>query len=530
MPNFGSWLSADLQPDHITVAADDGDRRLQPSSPGHWSSGDIAVAATIREGVLTVQLSAPTTTVKRLHVRWNLPSAIPSLRLLGDAWERGYGDLEWRGIAPERAMPWYFAGHDGTRTFCLGVRTGAAAFCFWQVDSSGISLWADVRSGGQGLQLGGRVLDVCAVVARVSLPGESAFDALHAFCRAMCPLPRNPEHPLYGHNDWYYAYGRNSAETILADCHRTVALSPDGPNRPFTVIDAGWHPLPESGPWDRGNAEFPDMPGLASKIRDAGSRPGIWIRPLAAAPETPDSWRLPRDRQFLDPSLPEVREHVAADIARLHGWGYELIKHDFTTYDILGKWGFEMGASPTADGWSFAAGHGQTTAEVIGDLYRAIREGAGRSLVLGCNTVSHLTAGIFEANRIGDDTSGRKWDRTRKMGVNSLAFRAAQHGAFYAVDADCVGITREIPWEKNRQWLDLVARSGTALFVSLAPDANGPAEQEALRAAFALAAKGPELGRPLDWMDTTNPRVWRFGKETDEYDWSGADGASPFPE
>ena len=59
------------------------------------------------------------------------------------------------------------------------------------------------------------------------------------------------------------------------------------------------------------------------------------------------------------------------------------------------------------------------------------------------------------------------------MGVNTLAFRGAQHGAFYVADADCVGVTNAVPWALNRQWLDLLARSGTMLFVSLAPDALG---------------------------------------------------------
>jgi len=44
------------------------------------------------------------------------------------------------------------------------------------------------------------------------------------------------------------------------------------------------------------------------------------------------------------------------------------------------------------------------------------------------------------------------------MGVNTLAFRLAQHNAFYMVDADCVGILGDnIPWEKNRQWLALLS-------------------------------------------------------------------------
>ena len=94
----------------------------------------------------------------------------------------------------------------------------------------------------------------------------------------------------------------------------------------------------------------------------------------------------------------------------------------------------------TRDGWTFAAGPSRTTAEVVEDLYRTIRVAAADSLVIGCNTVSHLSAGHFEICRIGDDTSGTEWPRTRKMGVNTLAFRGVQHGAFYVADADCVGV------------------------------------------------------------------------------------------
>src|SRR6185295_14055942 len=150
----------------------------------------------------------------------------------------------------------------------------------------------------------------------------SAFAAIHAFCRQMCPHPRLPAQPVYGSNDWYWAYGKNSAETVLADAQHIVDLSPSGGNRPFAVIDDGWQPgrgrdRAGAGSWDRGNDKFPDMPGLAAEIRRVGARPGIWIRPLQPAADAPDGWRSARDRNFLDPSVPEVRAKVAADITRL---------------------------------------------------------------------------------------------------------------------------------------------------------------------------------------------------------------------
>jgi alpha-galactosidase len=243
--------------------------------------------------------------------------------------------------------------------------------------------------------------------------------------------------------------------------------------------------------------------------------------------DAPDAWRLPRDRAFLDPTVPEVRQKITYDMARLRQWGFEMIKHDYSTYDIFGRWGFQMGAALTREGWTFASGPAKTTAEVINDLYGAIRSGAGESLVIGCNTVSHLSAGHFEICRIGDDTSGTEWSRTRKMGVNTLAFRGAQHGAFYVADADCVGVTNAVPWSLNRQWLDLLARSGTMLFVSLDPAALGAEQKRDLVAALALAAKPQPLGEPIDWQRTISPSRWHLTGREQAYDWIGPDGASP---
>jgi alpha-galactosidase len=92
-----------------------------------------------------------------------------------------------------------------------------------------------------------------------------------------------------------------------------------------------------------------------------------------------------------------------------------------------------------------------------------------------------------------------------------------------------VGLTREVSWELNRQWLDLLARSGTALFVSAQKEALGPEQEKALREAFAIASVPQPLGEPLDWMESTCPRRWRFGNETVEFNWMGPAGASPFP-
>ena len=128
-------------------------------------------------------------------------------------------------------------------------------------------------------------------------------------------------------------------------------------------------------------------------------------------------------------------------------------------------------------------------------FYRAIREAVGNAILIGCNTVGHLGAGIFELQRIGDDTSGRDWNRTRKMGVNTLGFRLPQHRAFFLADPDCVPFTKDVPLGMTRQWLDLVTKSGTPLFISADPSTVSAEEKQMLKTALAAAARVQPEGR-----------------------------------
>ena len=362
-----------------------------------------------------------------------------------------------------------------------------------------------------------------------STPDESTFDFSKRFCKKLCPSPRFPKLPVYGGNDWYFRYGNITESTVKTDASLIRSLSPSRTNALFFVIDAGWFLGKgcNGGPYETGNSDFPDLSGLASWMKSEEIRPGIWMRPLLTQAPVPETWKLSRDKTYLDPSVPEVLEQVRADVSRLAGWGYQMIKHDFSTWDITGRWGFEMaGGSITRDGWAFAD-RTKTTAEVILKLYETIRDAAGESVsLIGCNTVGHLGAGLFELQRTGDDTSGVHWERTRKMGVNTLAFRLCQHDAFFAVDADCVGLTNQIPWEKNKLWLDVLARSGTPLFVSADSSAVGPEQRAALTDAFALAAEVQPPVEPLDWMQNTCPRRWRFGSEERTYDWDEFTGSA----
>jgi alpha-galactosidase len=521
-------------PDRIVVVTDSDTRVLQhEAGVDRWWAGDVEVETTLSERVQTIRLTAPRDAIRRLHLRWRC--SIPSgARVLGDHWERGYGDLEWRALVPERPLPWYVVMHDGGVSWGWGLEVGCGSVGAWRVDSSGISLWLDVRAGGVGVHLGSRTLHAATIVGVEASADETPFEVASDLCRRMCRSPLLPSRPVYGANDWYYAYGNNSHEQILDDARFIADCAPNDENRPFMVVDDGWQVSHSSGfnggPWDRGNEKFPNMAALASEIQAMGVCPGLWIRPLYTRAEVPNAWRLAetqarRGVDVLDPSIPEVLQHVASDIRRITEWGYQLIKHDYSTFDISGLWGARMVNEIANDGWSFRR-QDRTTAEIMRDLYRAIREAAGNVLILGCNTIGHLSAGLAEIQRTGDDTSGLNWERTRQRGVNTLAFRMPQHNAFFAADADCVGLTKNVDWSLNRQWLDLVARSGTPLFVSVAKDARGPDQKSALRDAFAMAAKPLAPAVPLDWMETTCPTKWRIDGHETRYEWFGDAGTA----
>jgi alpha-galactosidase len=474
-----------------------------------WVDRQVVVESRLEKAALLLTLTAPSTPIAVVHVRWKA-NVTPDLQVLGDAWERSYGELGWRNVIPERVMPWYFATYDGVTCNGYGVRTDARALCFWQLDAQGVSLWLNLTNGGDGVELGERQLTMATIVSHRGTDGVSAIDGVAALCRAMCGRKSRPTTPIYGANDWSYSYGQSSAETILRDTEFIVEVSPAGGIRPFSVIDGGW---------SNGTAAWPDMGKLAGEIKQRTARPGIWVRPLEA-PEGAAPGLLLQDARFgekrerarelaYDPTIEEAREKISAKLRQATEWGYEMVKHDFSTYDLLGQWGFEMGPQPTLPGWSLHD-RSRTNAEVIADLYALLREVVGERMLLdGCNTVGHLGQGVFDLQRTGDDTSGHQWERTRRMGVNTAAFRLPQHGTFFTLDADLVGMTESVPWELNRQWLDLLARSGTVTLVSAAPSARGQGQRAALRAAFEVAAAGGVAAKPVDWMETSSPERWR---------------------
>ena len=107
-------------PSHVFVEQN-GNRLEKATKEGsRFTSGQTVVNLLATSGGQEVRVTCPSGTMSRVVLRWE--TIFPGETLfLGDHWERGYGDLQWRFLQPERVMPWYFAAHHAAsgRTFWL---------------------------------------------------------------------------------------------------------------------------------------------------------------------------------------------------------------------------------------------------------------------------------------------------------------------------------------------------------------------------------------------------------------------------
>ena len=430
----------------------------------------------------------------------------------------------WAAVGAGITVPWYVLLHNGAKTYGFGVKVQPRAMCSWRVRAGKVELLLDLRAAGQPLELGERTLEACEVVRCESTPGESMYATGRRLCSLMCPRPRALKEPLIGFNDWYAAYGRNTATNFLADAAFIVSLCKGCPVKPYAVMDDGWQKFspPEVeritgkfdsgyGPWDESSRAFGmDMRTFCDRIASLGAKPGLWYRPLCM------------EGKMCDPSDPAVLNRVAADVRRFREWGFKFVKIDYLTYDWCGHFkGFDEDGRLIRDGrkWQDAK---HTTAETIVKLYSTIRDAAGDDMViLGCNAVNHLCAGLFEASRVGPDTSGKNWEQTKRNGVGAVAFKGIENMTLFAADPDCVGLASEgaIPWEKNRQWIDLLSRSGMPFFISWRRTLASGEVRKALSAALSRAARCNRTAEAIDWLETSVPHRWLTADGIREYTW-----------
>ncbi|MCX6983706.1 MAG: alpha-galactosidase, partial [Lentisphaerae bacterium] len=210
-----------LMPDSATLYAEKEIIHFPGTQKEKTASG-VTLGIETESSSLQIHVTADQTPLRYLSLRWNrkLPE---NARFLGDAWERTYGDIGWRTYDASRFMPWYFLMDSDGAIDCFGVMVRPSALVAWTADCEGVTLWLDLRCGGCGVVLNNRKLTVATVLFHHS--EDKPFLAAGEFCRKMCPEPLLPPFPVYGGNNWYYAYGETSAEDIMRDCKYLASLT-----------------------------------------------------------------------------------------------------------------------------------------------------------------------------------------------------------------------------------------------------------------------------------------------------------------
>jgi alpha-galactosidase len=526
-----SFINLFRQPDDILVQTQDSGIRFEEPEEHMASPTKIEYIYSDKEArVIVHPCKVP---LKRIKLRWNNRN-FEIERVLNDCFDRCTNNLAWDCMKPDRELPWYFATYDGERTHCYGVKTGCNSLCFWQIDPYGVSLWLDIRNGGNGVELI-EPLTAAIVTCREGEEGETAFTACQKFCKIMCDAPKMPKQPVFGVNNWYWAYGNITYESVMKETAYLAELASDAVCKPYMVIDDGWQPLRHNnswgnyigGPWNGCNMGFTDMEKTAYDIAEYGCIPGIWFRALLTAKRLPDEILLQRPAavmncgQVMDPSNPETLHEVFTDARRISDWGFKLIKHDFSTSDITG-------GIIASDGWNFYD-RTKTTAQITKKFYETIQQGANDAIVIGCNTYSHLTAGIHEIHRSGGDTSGRLWEYTRRNGVNSF-MRLIQNGTFFNIDPDCAAFTERVSNKLNIKFLELCAITGSTTLASITPGILNDEEKRKVRDIYKIASMKGNCAEPLDWLNTNCPSRFLYKGKEYIFDWySGYNGVRMFP-
>lgn len=512
-----NFLNIIRTPDNIQIQTEASPFRFEE---GDKNETDATVSTVVENDTLKIILEPTRDAVKwiKLRFRGNL-SDIRSV--FEDAFERGTGErsLCWYTPRPEQRMPWYFFATDGSVMHAYGVKTGCNAFCYWQCDRSGITLWLDVRNGNRGFSPQKEYL--CAeVISREGKEGETPYFAAREFCGSMCDVPSLPKEPVFGFNNWYWAYGVTSQKEVVSEAENLAEIADGTIHKPYMIMDDGWQinasKCYNGGPWHVSNSRFPSMQKMAEDISLHGCRAGIWFRPLTSLGPCPEEavYKSPfvKNAVVLDPSHPFTLEKINEDVSRFVDWGYVMIKHDFTTMDLF------TGLGETDEGEMFDKE--KTNAEIVKNLYKQIQKSARDSLVIGCNTINHLAAGIHPIQRVGGDTSGHCFEWTRRQGIHSM-MRMIQNDTFFRVDPDCAAFTEKVSHEMNLEFMEAMAITGATVFASVKPGILNTKEKERIGEIFRIAdtLKKEEYAEILDWDRTIIPSEFLFRGKAISYDW-----------
>ncbi len=383
-------------------------------------------------------------------------------------------------------------------------------------DPEGIELWIEAFLGGAVLEPGERRELHPAWLGDGEADPVPLLEAwaaeLGGAARARVAAPYQ-----VGWCSWYHYFH----DVTEADIRGNLALAGGWPFDVFQVDDGFQRTI---GDWLATDEAFPSpLDGLADAIARGGCRPGIWIAPFLAAPDSEVAEHHPEwlavhtesasplvgmvndgwggAVHVLDTTRPEVLDHLESTARSLVAAGFPYLKLDFTY-------------APSLRGTY--ADPGRTPAQRVRAGFDAIRRGAGdAAFLLGCGAPLGPVVGVVDGMRIGADvapwwhprlgehrTPGHVGGEPATVNAwrNTLS-RAFLHRRLWLNDPDCLMLrtaATHLDAEQVRAWALAVGVSGGMALVS---DDLALLDEGARR----LLDEVVELGRASDGA-TRSPR------------------------
>jgi len=444
--------------------------------------------------------------------RSRIPGSIELIRAINQADQRVVeveDELrsEWLTVlvddANEPALVGFEGGdrHDGT----LRLRTG----------QTGTELWCEAFLG-DAVFVDGERGDLHDVLVGTGASAEALLDAWASKVGRVNSARVSAGHQV-GWCSWYHYFH----DVTQNDIESNLGLSDDWPFDVFQVDDGFQSAI---GDWLTTNEKFPGgLEAMAASIAARGRRPGLWLAPFLAAPDSrvarehPEwlargfdgeplvnmfnpPWEGGRDGLMygLDTTLPEVQEHLRSLATTLVAMGYTYLKLDFTF-------------SPSFDGvW---ADRSFTPAQRVRAGFDAIRSGAGDdTFLLGCGVPLAHSVGVVDGNRIGADVAPA-WSLSEEVPMlagysgtqpatrhawAATATRSFMHRRLWLNDPDCVMLRAEqtdLSAAAARTWAQAVGVSGGMVLVSDDLALLGDAAHVLLDEAISLSRQADEAAR-----------------------------------
>jgi alpha-galactosidase len=397
---------------------------------------------------------------------------------------------EWVTVLQDDEGPWlagFLSGvdHDGT----WRLRRGEPGAPPGGGEREEVELWAEAFVGGAVLAPG-EARDLHPFTVGEGGEGRSASELLAGWAAAAGAANRARVSAPYqvGWCSWYHYFHGITEEALRANLARAAEW-------PFDVfqLDDGYQAA--IGDWLSTDDTFPStIDQLATAIAAEGRRPGIWIAPFIAAPDSevarlhPEWVARHTDGSplygmvnpewgggegglmyALDTTHPEVLDHLASVASDLVDAGFTYLKLDFTfAPSFPGRW-----VDPS-----------RTPAQRVRAGYEAIRRGAGEdTFLLACGAPLSQVVGVVDGNRIGSDVDpswelrperdhlpgyGTNQPSTRNAYANTVT-RAFMHRQLWLNDPDCLMLRTEetaMSAEAVATWAHAVGVSGGMALVS----------------------------------------------------------------